>query len=85
MAIAYTKDMRERAKAEDKFLIQVSIDGKYLSDEANEKFRKKFMGRGRFQITGPVSYEQAFDLWRWHTKWQKKNETKRSKANTANP
>lgn len=78
MAIAYTKEMRERAKAEDKFIIQVSIDGKYLSDAANEKFRKKFMGRGRFQITGPVEYQQAKELWDWHRKWQKKNAAKRT-------
>lgn len=77
MAIPYTKEMRERAKAEEKFLVQVSIDGMHLSEEASERFRKKFMGRHRFQITGPVSYEQAFDLWRWHTKWQKKNAAKR--------
>jgi len=77
MAIAYTKDMRERAKAEDKYLVQISIDGKYLSDESNEKYRKKFMGRGRFQITGPMGYQQAKELWDWHYKWQKKNAQKR--------
>lgn len=73
MAIPYNKDMRERAKAEDKFLVQVSIDGRHLSDEAATRYSKKFMGQVRFQITGPMSFEQAFELWRWHTKWQKKN------------
>ena len=73
MAIPYTKEMRERAAAEDKFLIQISIDGKYLSDESDERLRKKFMGRGRFQITWPMSHEQAIDLWKWHRRWQKKN------------
>lgn len=73
MAIPYTKEMRERAKAEDKFLVQVSIDGKHLSEEAAKRYNKKFMVQARFQITGPMSYEQAFELWRWHTKWQKKN------------
>jgi hypothetical protein len=73
MAIPYSKEMRERAKAEDKFLVQVSIDGKYLRDESAARLQKKFMGHARFQITGPMSHEQAIDLWRWHRRWQVKN------------
>lgn len=78
MAIPYTKEMREVAKSEDKFLVQVSIDGKHLSDEAAAKYNKKFMGQARFQITGPMSFEQAFELWQWHTRWQKESARKRT-------
>ena len=75
MAIPYDREMRERAKSEgDKFLVQVSIDGKYLSDKMAEQFQKTFIGHARFQTTGPMSYRQAFELWQWYRKWQKKNQ-----------
>lgn len=78
MAIAYTKDIRERAKAEDKFVVQISIDGKYLSDDSAARLQKTFMGHARFQLTGPMSHEQAYSLWKWHRRWQKKNAPKGS-------
>lgn len=80
MAIAYTKDIIERAKADDKYIVQVSIDGKYLRKESAEKYQKTFMGHARFQITGPMEYQQAKELWDWHRKWQKKNAKRRAVA-----
>lgn len=73
MAIPYDKQMRERAKAEgDKFLVQVSIDGKFLNDEMAAKYQKKFMGHVRFQLTGSMGYQKTKELWDWHRRWQEK-------------
>lgn len=80
MAIAYTKDVIQRAKADDKYVVQVSIDGKYLSAASAEEHQKTFMGHVRFQLTGPMEYQQAKELWDWHLKWQKKNAAKRPRG-----
>lgn len=79
MAIPYDKKMRESAKADgDKFLVQVSISGKYLSDELAAKYQKTFMGHARFETTGPMGYEQAKELWNWYMRWQKKHKRQRA-------
>jgi len=63
MAIAILKDQRERAKAEGKFLFQVSLDARYVPQELKEKFKGKvFMGK--WEMTGPMSAEDAVKVWR---------------------
>ena len=74
MAIPYDKKMKEIARDEDKYLIQISIDGKYLSDETATQYQNKLMGHARFQHTGPATYEEAKALWGWYKKYKLKKE-----------
>ena len=71
MAIAIDKEMREHAKKNGKYLFQVMLDSKYLSDEA----RKKLKGRApilfRYEQSGPLPHRCAVELWRLLTKWKK--------------
>jgi hypothetical protein len=71
MGIAYDKTMRERAKQEGKYLFQVSLNCKYLSDETREKFKGKAPTTVDFAIAGPLGPEEATQLWRLVKKWLK--------------
>lgn len=64
MATAITKEMRERAKKDDKYLFQVALYPTYLSEEAKAKFRGKAPTQFNFELTGPLSGEDAITLWR---------------------
>ena len=48
MAIAIDKTMRERAKSDDKYLFQVSLDPKYLSKATRNKLKGKAPTTGAF-------------------------------------
>jgi hypothetical protein len=78
MAIRYSKEMRETAKEKDWFLVQISIDGKYLTKDTAARLRKKVIGNGQVQITGPMSQEQTVSLWRWYERWDKKKKKRRA-------
>jgi hypothetical protein len=58
MAIAPDKEMRERAKREKLYIIQISVDGKYLK-------------RGGWALTGPFPKEMADELHELYMKWAK--------------
>lgn len=72
MAIAIDKQMRERAKADDKYLYQISLDPKYLSDKMRKRFRGKAPTGFKFDIAGPLGPKQAVELWELCLKWQKR-------------
>lgn len=71
MATAITKDMRERAKKDDKYLFQVAIYPTHLSDESKAKFRGKAPTQFNFELTGPLGGEEATALWRMCQRWLK--------------
>lgn len=72
MAIAIDKTMRERAKSDDKYLFQVSLDPKYLSEATRKKFRGKAPTTVHFQMSGPLGPVEAVELWKLLRKWQEK-------------
>jgi hypothetical protein len=71
MAIGIDKEMRARAKRDDKYLFQVSLDSKYLSEETKAKFRGKAPTQFKFDIAGPLAPKQAVELWQLISKWRK--------------
>lgn len=70
MAIAIDKTMRERAKQDDKYLFQVSLDPKFLSEATRKKFRGKAPTTVKFSMTGPLGPTEATELWKLLRKWQ---------------
>lgn len=70
MAVPIDKEMRERAKRDDKYLFQVSLDPKYLSDETRAKFRGKAPTGFMFAMSGPLGPAEAVVLWKLIKKWQ---------------
>ncbi len=71
MAIAVTKDQKQQAKDEGKYLIQISIDGRHLTKEqvAGMKAADKYDQRACVSMTGPMSPEAADELYKWFRKW----------------
>lgn len=69
MATAITNDMRERARKDDKYLVQVALYPKHLSDAAKAKFRGKAPTQFSFELTGPLGGEEAAALWRMCRRW----------------
>lgn len=73
MATAITNDMRERAKKDDKYLVQVALYPQHLSDAAKAKFRGKAPTQFSFELTGPLGGEEAVVLWRTCQRWLKQH------------
>ena len=71
MAVAIDKSMRERAQKDDKYLLQISLDSKYLSEATRKKFRGKAPTQFKFDLSGPLGPNEAVELWRLLTKWRK--------------
>ena len=71
MAIPVTKDQKQQAKAEGKYLIQISIDGRHLTKEqvAGMKATDEYDRRARVSMTGPMPPEAADELYKWFKKW----------------
>lgn len=66
MAIPITKEMREQAKLENKYLVQISIDGRHLK-------KPDCM----MQLSGPMSIADAKELQALITKqWKRRNARK---------
>lgn len=70
MAVAIGKEMRQRAKQDDKYLFQVSIDPRQLSAETKAKFRGKAPTGFYWAMSGPMPPECAVQLWKLFLKWQ---------------
>jgi hypothetical protein len=74
MALAIQKDQRDQAKAEQKCLIQIFIDTRYVpADVLEARNGPRFKSWG---ITGPATLERArqlFELWR---KWEEEDDQK---------
>lgn len=73
MAISIDKEMKARAKADDKVLMQLTLDTRQLSPEMRKKFEKKLF-MGRFQLAGPTPPEAARELWLWYLRWAKRQQ-----------
>jgi hypothetical protein len=72
MAVAIDKAMRERAKQDDKYLFQVSLDPKYLSAATKKRFRGKAPTTVHVSMSGPLGPKEAAELWRLLRKWQER-------------
>ena len=71
MAIPVTKDQKQQAKDQGKYLVQISIDGRHLTEEqvAGMKATNEYDRRACVSMTGPMSAEAADDLYKWFIKW----------------
>jgi hypothetical protein len=58
MAIAVDKSQREKAKKEGLYLVQISVDGKYVKE-------------GGWAITGAFTKDMADELRELYMKWAK--------------
>jgi hypothetical protein len=73
MAIAASKETRERAKAEEKYIIQISISAMHLPEGTVKRLGGKV--QGKFEMTGPATVAEADELWDLFFKWQKSHQT----------
>ena len=73
MAIPIDKEMRDRAKKDNKVLIQVCIDARHLPEHRRAELRKKLFG-GKFSVSGPLSDRTARELWLWYLRALKRGE-----------
>jgi hypothetical protein len=73
MAIPIDKEMRARAKKDDKVLMQLTLDTRSLSPEMKKKFKGKLF-MGVFQISGPTTPKAARELWLWYLRWTKRDQ-----------
>lgn len=72
MAIAIDKTMRERAKQDGKYLFQVSLDPKYVSEATRDKFKGEVPTTVKVDISGPLGPVEAAELWKLLRKWQER-------------
>jgi hypothetical protein len=66
MALALTKEQREQAKTEQKCMIQISIESKYVPIEVA---REVGIPDGGFQMSGPMTPERGRELFAMCLRW----------------
>jgi hypothetical protein len=77
MTVALTKEQREQAKREQKCMIQIRIDAKYVPREIAEAGG---VFSGNFEMCGPMTVERGAELFAMCSKWLK--ESRQAKEQT---